>query len=159
MSTETAFQTTPVGQHSRGLPEPSGVDARHLVWIACGTIVFLGVTVAALAAIFNHEIPVKTVPAPQTFPQPRVQVGETAELRQLLQKQRENLAGYHWANADHTLVQIPIERAMALIAGRGAQGYAPIAPIPGALSSPDAGAERTITPTNSSPGGPAEKSP
>jgi len=160
MSTETAIPTTPVGHHARGLPEPSGVDARHLVWVACGTLVFLGVTVATFATIFNNEVSILTVPAPQIFPQPRVQAGETAELHKLLQKQQQELASYRWANGEHTLVQIPIERAMAIIAQKGAQAYAPVASIPGAMASPDAGAERAVTPPRTPVHGePAEKSP
>jgi hypothetical protein len=160
MSIETAIPTTPVGHHAGGLPEPSAVDAHQVLWIAGSTLIFFGVAVTMLAAVFNHEVAVKTVSQPQSFPQPRVQTGDTAELQQLLQKQRQELASYHWANDAHTLVQIPIERAMAIIAQKGAQAYAPLAAIPGALTSPDAGAERAITPTNAPPPGrPADKTP
>lgn len=156
MSTETTIPTTPVGHQVRGLPEPSGVDARHLVWIACGTLVFLAVTVAMFATIFNHEVPIQTVPAPRTFPQPRVQAGETAELHELLQRQQQELAGDRGANDQRTLVRISIERAMAIIVQRGAQAYAPVASVPGALESPD----RAVTPPGTPMhGGPAEKSP
>ena len=42
-------------------------------------------------------------------------------------------------------MQIPIERAMELLAGKGMEAYAPLAPAE-ALSAPTAGAQRAITP-------------
>jgi hypothetical protein len=108
------------------------------------------------------------MPPPQTFPRPRVQADDKAELMQTLERQRQELSGYRWANKEHTLVKIPIERAMQLIAAKGAQAYAPIQSSPAAPSSPEAGAERAITPSGPQQGktpnspaasGDAEKSP
>lgn len=156
MPTDATLQTTPVGQHEHGLPEASRVDARSLGWIAAVVLLFLCLSVAALHVIYSYEVPVKTVPSPQAFPQPRVQTDEHAELERLLARQRQELSGYHWANADHTLVQIPIERAMQIIAQKGTQAYDPVASIPGALASPGAGPERALTP---SAGGAAQAPP
>ena len=145
------FETQPVGRHGHGLPEPSGVDARPLAWLGGAALLLLGGAIFALGAIYWHEVPVKTMPAPQAFPQPRVQTGERAELQQIQKRQRQRLDGYHWANKEHSLVQIPIERAMRVIAQKGAHAYDPIAAIPGALSGPGSGAERLMTPSSVPP--------
>jgi hypothetical protein len=51
-------------------------------------------------------------------------------LGRLTAQQRARLSGYHWADASHTVITIPIERAMQLVAARGAGAYAPVAPEP-----------------------------
>jgi hypothetical protein len=153
MSTEAqAIASQPVGQHGRGLPEPSGVDARHLLWLGGAALLLLGGAIFGLGALYPREVPVETMPPPRTFPQPRVQTDETAELKQILERQRQALTGYRWANKEHTLVQIPVERAMQIIAQKGAHAYDPIAALSGALSSPEAGAERAVTPSSAPPG-------
>jgi len=151
MPSDATIPVTPVGQHYEGRPEPSGVDARMLSWIAGGTLVFLAVVLAALGAIYSHEVPIKTVPQPKLFPSPRVETGERAALQQRLSQQQQVLSSYRWANDQHTLIQIPIERAIALIVAKGPQAYDPVASIPGALATPEAGAECAVTPTGTGP--------
>jgi hypothetical protein len=146
------IESQAVGHHGHGIPERPSVDARHLVWLGGAALLLLGGAIFGLGAIYWHEVPNKTMPPVTTFPQPRVDADETEELKHILQKQRQELAGYHWANQHHTLVQIPIERAMKIIAQKGAHGYDPIASVPGALSSPSAGAERLTTPTPTASG-------
>jgi hypothetical protein len=148
MSAESrTIETQPVGHHGHGLPEPPAVDARHLLWLAGAALLLLSGAIFGLGAIYWREVPIKNMPLPQIFPQPRVQPDEAAELRRLLEKQRRELAAYHWANKEHTLMQIPIERAMQIIVQKGAEAYGPIANFPDAVSSPEAGAERAITPS------------
>lgn len=164
MSVETQLIETPaVGHHGGAMPEPDNVDARRLTWIAGATLVFLASALAVLGAIYSHQGQIKAPPPPQPFPQPRVTADETVELKHILDKQRQELSGYHWADQGHTLIQIPIERAMQLIAQKGAHAYDPVAAIAGALASPQAGAERATTPSaapaGNVPNPPAEKSP
>jgi hypothetical protein len=149
-----SIETRPVGHHGKGVPERANVDARHLVWLGGAALLLLGGAIFGLGAIYRHEVPIETMPQPQAFPQPRVVPDETAELKQLLQKQQRALSSYRWANQQHTLVQIPIERAMRIIAQKGAHAYDPIAAAPGALSSPQAGAERATTPSIVAPNNP-----
>jgi hypothetical protein len=148
MSADTMpIETRPVGHHGQGLPEPSGVETSRVVLAVVAAFALLAIGVGGLGAWYWHEVPVKTVPPPATFPQPRVQADEPAELRQILAAQRKRLAAYRWANTQHTLVQIPIGRAMAIIAAKGAHAYDPIAPNPNALSAPGAAPERALTPS------------
>jgi hypothetical protein len=133
--------------HALPVPESPGVDIRFVLSAAFGVLLLLGTTVAVFDAIYRWQVPVHTVPPLQVFPPPRVDTEEREELRQVLAKQRQQLSQYRWTNDQHTLVQIPIERAMQIIASEGANAYAPLAPA-SALSSPTAGAERAITPTD-----------
>ena len=154
IESQTAIETQSVGQHGHALPESSGVDARHLLWLGGAALALLGGAIAVLGTIYRDEVPVKTMPPPQSFPQPRVQTGERAELEKVLAAQRRRLEAFRWADADHTRVQIPIERAMKLIAAKGAHAYDPIAASAAASSSPEAGAERAVTPAATPSGEP-----
>jgi hypothetical protein len=121
------------------------VATRPVLLFAVGALLLLAAAIGGLQAIYYREVPVQHYPAPETFPQPRVAPGEAEELRQLEAKQRSRLEGYHWIDRQQGLVQIPIERAMQLLAQQGKRAYAPLAPGE-ALSAPQAGAERLTTP-------------
>jgi hypothetical protein len=114
--------------HIHYVPESPAVDTRGVLWCACGALLLLSVAIAGLDAIYRHVVPVKTVPAPQAFPQPRVDARDAEELRRLRAAQSKDLETWRWANDQHTLVQIPIERAMQLLAQKGAAGYDPLLP-------------------------------
>lgn len=61
----------------------------------------------------------------KTFPTPRVQTDDgLQDIADLHAREDLLLENYSWANADHTKVRIPIERAMELLAQRGL----PVAP-------------------------------
>jgi hypothetical protein len=142
-----SIESQAVGHHGQGVPERPGIDGRHLLWLGAAALALLCFAIFGLGAIYWRAVPVKTMTPPHAFPQPRVEPHEAAELKRILNRQRQELAGYRWANRQHTLVQIPIERAMRLIVQRGARAYDPITSAPGALSSPEAGAERATTPS------------
>ena len=55
----------------------------------------------------------------QTFPQPRLEESERAQLRQVIEDQDRKLATYDWVDKDKGVVQIPIDHAMDLIVERG----------------------------------------
>lgn len=101
-----------------------------------------------LYEIYQHSVPIKDLPSPQTFAEPRVTTSqaEVSERDRLASEQRRRLDTWRWANAEHTLVQIPIDRAMQLLAQRGNDAWAPLLPSPTpALSSPTAGAQNATT--------------
>lgn len=126
-------------QHAHDRLAPPTIATRRILLVAGGCLAFLAATFAVLGFVYVSAVPRQPIPAPRTFPAPRLQPGEAAELSHLLTKQREQLNLYRWANSERTLVAIPIERAMKLIAQRGADGYAPIAAQPGAAA-PETGA-------------------
>lgn len=55
----------------------------------------------------------------QDFPQPRLEENERTQLRDVIEDQDRKLAAYNWVDKDKGVVQIPIDRAMALIVERG----------------------------------------
>ncbi|MGA7804052.1 hypothetical protein [Bradyrhizobium sp.] len=139
--------------HLQYVPEPPAVSMTFIGWTAFSALLLLGIAIGGFHAIYQISVPTKTVPAPATFPQPRVDTGQIAELHRIESAQRSKLESWGWTNDQHTLATIPIERAMQLLAGKGSDAYAPLlAPQP-ALSAPTAAAERAVTPDAAAQGG------
>jgi hypothetical protein len=139
--------------------EPAGVHVGGVLLTGFASIVLVVAAVGGLDVVYRAYVPNPAPPPPQTFPQPRVQPNESAELQRLLSEQRAQLSGYAWADRDKNLVKIPIERAMQLIVRKGAQAYDPLEPSSPALSGPNAGAQRATTPGQGAPAGPAPAPP
>jgi hypothetical protein len=81
-----------------------------------------------LSAVYDWSVQNRALPPPEQFPSPRVQTHQAEQRQDLLAAQRRQLRGYAWADQGKTLVRIPIERAMDIIAQRGTQAYAPLRP-------------------------------
>lgn len=135
-------------EHIQYIPELSAVELRVVLWSAFAALILLGGAIGGLYAIYEHAVPVKTIPLPQQFPQPRVvtHAADVAELHRLAAEQRQQLKTWRWANDQHTLVQIPIDRAMQLLVQKGNNAWAPLLPPQPALSPPTAGAENAMMP-------------
>ena len=91
----------------------------------------------------QHKVAVLT----EDFPTPRVQTDDgNQDVADLHQREDLLLENYSWADAGHTKVRIPIERAMELIAQRGL----PVAPpsAAGAMMTGDAEPVITVPLTN-----------
>jgi hypothetical protein len=138
----------PTEEHIRYVPEPPGVATGFVLWCAIGALVLLVAAIGGFAAIYDYAVPIKTVPPPEKFPRPRVVTSEAdaAQLHRLRAEQNERLQTWGWANDQHSLVQIPIGRAMKLLIGKGGNAYAPLLPPQPALNSPTAAAQNAITP-------------
>ena len=136
--------------------ESSEVPTRTVLLAAFGVLLLVFGTVGVLGAIYYREVSVQKMPAPEKFPQPRVETKEKEERLRIEAEQARRLSGYRWVDRKDGVVQIPIERAMQLLASEGMQAYAPLSPAQ-ALTSPAAGAQRLITrapapPTTAAPG-------
>lgn len=114
--------------HLRYAPEPAGVSTRGVAWAAGGSLLLLAGAIAGFSAIYHHAVPVETVPAPQVFPQPRVDTNDVEKLHDLHAAQTKQLETWRWTDDQHTVLQIPIERAMQLLAQKGASAYDPLLP-------------------------------
>jgi hypothetical protein len=149
----------PTEEHIQYVPEPAAVDLRIVTCAAIAALVLLGGSVAGFYVIYQRAVPDQTVPLPQQFAQPRVVTSEaeTAERKRLTDEQTRRLETWHWANDQHSLVQVTIDRAMQLLAQKGKDAWAPLLPAQPALTSPTAGAERATTPDNSSPVSPSQQ--
>jgi hypothetical protein len=139
-------------EHIQYVPESAAVDLRIVSWAAVAALVLLGGSVAGFYGIYQQAVAVKTEPPPQQFAQPRVVTSdvELAERKHLADTQTQRLETWGWANDQHSLVQVPIDRAMRLLVQKGKDAWAPLLPPEPALASPTAGAERAMSP-NASP--------
>ena len=122
------------------------VSSRPVLVATFGAIALMFGTIGLFSAIYDAAVPIKTLPAPEVFAEPRVDTQQAELLQRLLAEQRKKLETWGWANDRHTMVQIPIERAMRLVAQKGRDAYAPLLPGQPSPSSPSAGAESMVTP-------------
>lgn len=134
------------------VPEPPSVGMRFVGWSAVGSLLLLFVSIGVLLGFFHAVVPSEAPTAPQAFPQPRVDTTESDELRRITDVQNKKLETWQWADDQHSTVQVPIERAMQLLAKKGADAYKPLLSSPqAALSPPTAAAERAAIQQGSTP--------
>jgi hypothetical protein len=119
-------------EHIHYVPESAAVASKAVLLCALGALILLAGTIAGFHEVYQRGVPVKDVPAPQAFPQPRVATSqaEAEERRRLIAAQQQRLETWRWANDQHTLMQIPVERAMQLLVQKGAAAYDPLLPPP-----------------------------
>ena len=144
------------GHHIQYVPEPPAVGTAFVRWSALSALLLLVVSIGVLYAIYHGVVPGTRPHAPQAFPRPRVDTTEREELHRLTDSQNRKLESWQWADSQHATVQVPIERAMKLLASKGADAYQPLLASPqAALSAPTAAAERTMIQQEAKPGAPA----
>src|ERR1041384_5476153 len=149
----------PAEEQLRYVPESSAVDLRGVAWPALAVLILLGLAIGGLYVVYDFGAPVKTPAPSETFPTPRLAThqNEVAQMRQLAAEQNQRLNSWRWANDQHTLVQIPIDRAMKLLVDKGSDAWSPLLPAEPALSSPTAGAQRAVTPPQSTSQSPTQE--
>jgi hypothetical protein len=109
---------------------------------ALGAVFLLGFVVVSMAVLWLVFLPtVKQRFHLPSQPQsgPTLQADPSVERDRILAEQRKRLDGYRWIDKKDGIFSIPIDRAMAIIAAKGADAYAPIAP---ATAQPQQGAPR-----------------
>jgi len=107
------------------MTRPEGTHVRGVAAVMIGLLTGLAVAFGLLWWLF----PTVREPAPASLPLSdwaRANLAATGhwshQVEDLARVRRENLAplaGYAWSDSDTTRVRIPIERAMALLAGSG----------------------------------------
>jgi hypothetical protein len=108
--------------------EPSDLRPWLVLGVGLGTLGLIGVT---LGLVWLFEDVLGTTgrfAPPATYAPPHLQSDPAGELRDYQAAQRARLEGYAWTDRDHGQVSIPIGRAMAMVAARGAAAYAPLDP-------------------------------
>lgn len=106
-------------------PSP-GVANRPVIAIAAGLMAMMLCGVLLMFGFYIWKVPGRTLPAPRQLPSPQVRTDERLLRQQLEAAQAERLSGYHWENSQKTVIGIPIERAMQILAARGTAAYDPI---------------------------------
>jgi hypothetical protein len=112
-----------------GRHEPPFVATWTVVGVVVGWLVFVALSLWMLGAVWPKTV-VPPMPATTTFPAPRLQADPTAEYERLRAQQLARLGAYAWVDRDAGIVQIPIERAIDLLAARGNDAYGPLEPPP-----------------------------
>lgn len=113
--------------------ETIALPMRPFILGAVSVLAFLLLSIVSLWLVFLPNTSGRVQSLSQT-PSGNVQLqaDPSVERNRVLDEQRKQLAGYHWIDRSRGFFSIPIDRAMALIAARGADAYAPIAQPPGA---------------------------
>lgn len=121
----------PRGPNDQGVGlghESTDVDPRGLLWFASGlfaTLVLAGAFVWWLLATYSHEADVAETPLSpfagerHEFPQPRLVVVSTEELRKLRASEEEQLNSAAWIDRPRNIARIPIARAIEIVAKDG----------------------------------------
>ena len=101
-------------------------DASYIGWFAAGLVVLVIATAFATFAMMGgfrvQSSPSLQTPqsdVPGSAPVPVLQSAPAGELRAYRLEKAETLQGYRWIDRDAGIVQLPIERAMQLLAERG----------------------------------------
>lgn len=106
--------------------EAPAVAAWPVLLIVLGSLAFIALSLVVLRAFYAWSIGQPATQPARTFAAPRLQADPTVDLAREQAAQRRRLIGYAWVDKDHGLARIPIERAMAVIAGRGERAYDPL---------------------------------
>ncbi len=101
---------------------------------ALGAVFLLSFVIVAMVGLWLVFLPNSSrhfhLPSePQSGP--KLQADPSVERDRVLAEQRKRLDGYQWIDRKDGVFSIPIDRAMAIIAGKGANAYAPIIPPAG----------------------------
>ena len=124
------------------VPESPGVNLSFVGWTAFAALLLVLIAIFGGYGVYRAATSPRPLPPPEAFPRPRVDTSDREELQRIRDAQSAKLEAWGWADDQHTLVQIPIERAMQLLAGKGANAFDPLLPAQAALSPPTAAAEQ-----------------
>ena len=94
---------------------------------------FIFVVAAAIGLFFFYKALARdtTFVKVEEFPSPRLQTLADGLRDPEIARQQADLQRFRWLDRAHGAFQIPIERAMRLVAARGARAYEPAAPANG----------------------------
>lgn len=107
-------------------PEAPDVAARSVLAYVLGFLACIMIGMAALYAYYLFSVTGPLIATPRVFPEPRLQADPHGDLHRLEAAQRKTLSSYAWVDPARGIVQIPIARAMQLIAARGEHALDPL---------------------------------
>ena len=99
---------------------------------------FIFVVAAAIGLFFFYQAlaPNLAFVKANQFPSPRLETRSDGLRDPEIAQQQADLQRFRWIDRAHGMFQIPIERAMRLVAARGARAYEPLAPTTGGSPQP-----------------------
>lgn len=89
-------------------------------------LLFVGLSAAGLYTFYRSLAPSSTYISPRAFPAPRLVTIFDGARDPGVARQQAALDRYRWIDRGRGLVQIPVTRAMTIVAARGADAYAPL---------------------------------
>jgi hypothetical protein len=97
-------------------------------WLVTGLVLgFFLFAAAFMGILFAVYVGVASAPrAPEVFPKPQLQPHPQADLKKYMETQRKRLNQAGWIDKPAGIAAIPIDKAMRIIAGRGASAFAPL---------------------------------
>ena len=118
-------------EHEREAHEAPAVKTRRVVGLTLGFVAFAILLGGTLSVYYRMTTAHETLTAPiAQFPAPQLQPNPGQDWRAFHAAQTNDLEGYGWVDRASGLVHVPIERAMAVVQGRGAQAYDPVEGTP-----------------------------
>lgn len=117
--------------------EPNGArerpDVREgvIAAIMAGFLAFVLIVATGLFFFYQSLAHDATFVKPNVFPSPRLQTRSDGLRDPEIARQQADLDRFRWIDRAHGLFQIPIERAMKLVAARGPKAYDPVPPADG----------------------------
>jgi hypothetical protein len=111
--------------------ENPDVGARRIVGFTSAFLLFVAVSLVALQVYYAHARIGASPRAPRAFPAPGLETRNGQNLSALLEQQRVRSQAYAWVERARGRVRIPVSKAMAIVASRGAKAYDPLEPSAG----------------------------
>jgi len=114
---------------------------------------------AANPMVPESRMKMPVIEAAHEFPNPQLQVNDTAEMKEEIEQESAKLTHYQWVDQSQGIVRIPIDKAMQLVLQRGLPARAPGAttvatPVAAKPAAKPAAAKK---PAASAPGKPASQ--
>jgi len=110
--------------------EPDRIRAMPILATTIGFVIFAGICVWLLLAYYNSIVGPGLYVPPRSFPAPQLQTSPLSDLEKLESAQRARIERYGWIDQSKGILRVPIQRAMEIVASKGGQALAPLAPPP-----------------------------
>ena len=111
--------------------ESPAVREGAVALIMAGFFIFVVAAAIGLFFLYQALAPNPTFVKANQFPSPRLETRSDGLRDPEIARQQADLQRFRWIDRAHGMFQIPIERAMRLVAARGARAYEPVAPATG----------------------------
>lgn len=106
--------------------EQPDVSEGVIAAIMAGFFVFVVLVATGLFFFYQSLAHDATFVKPNVFPSPRLETRSDGLRDPEIARQQADLDRFRWIDRTHGLFQVPIERAMKLVAARGPKAYDPV---------------------------------